>query len=342
MTTTDKDLLMKLALAVLEPRGTVPRIEHELQVLSGKVDSGGTMDFHGFKFLGERDCVAWFVANNGKIALFADAVALLRSINATVVHANDSLKSQKAAWDVEQASELEASIIASFSTTLPSILVGNKKDLSGGAYECLISYLKDYSIWHPAGPQGSSGLKTRLRDGGKSVSARLKALREILTSNTDIREMAMLLASDSLSFIYELIEFVESQYRDLTDSTTFSETSAWSLIVDCMAHIFCKLNQARALVLDAGHHEPRLYLWGCLKVWQIQERNRNNQFKDDPALTGLLVRRLMIHDGEQTLKEQLSTVTVHESRIDDMQKKMAEHHKEFVALQKPVVKVEKQ
>ena len=66
-------------------------------------------------------------------------------------------------------SDLELSICEYFSTMLPSILVGNKKETMGGAFECMLGYLKDYAVWNPCGTKALSGLKNRIRDGVKTV-----------------------------------------------------------------------------------------------------------------------------------------------------------------------------
>jgi hypothetical protein len=64
---------------------------------------------------------------------------------------------------VSMTMDLEAAIITSFSTILLSILVGNKKECSGGTFDWLKSYLKDSSVWDPAGCK--SGVSSRIREG---------------------------------------------------------------------------------------------------------------------------------------------------------------------------------
>ena len=85
---------------------------------------------------------------------------MLQSICSTHTHTHtqDYLRAQESAKNILLGSEIEASIRSSFSTVLPSIIVGNNKETTGGAYECLFRYIKDYSIWHPSGDQGYSGL----------------------------------------------------------------------------------------------------------------------------------------------------------------------------------------
>ena len=39
----------------------------------------------------------------------------------------------------------------------------------GGAFECMLGYLKDYAVWNPCGTKALSGLKNRIRDGVKTV-----------------------------------------------------------------------------------------------------------------------------------------------------------------------------
>jgi hypothetical protein len=78
MSADESELLEKLDQAVFAPSGDFAAIRHDLDGLMNKVNSGGGIEFHGFSFSCDRDCVQWYQANFGK-------VALLHSINATVV-----------------------------------------------------------------------------------------------------------------------------------------------------------------------------------------------------------------------------------------------------------------
>jgi hypothetical protein len=44
----------------------------------------------------------------------------------------------------------------------------------------------------------------------------------------------------------------------------------------------------------------------------------------------------MMHDGEPTLKQQLTQLTTHGDKIDDLYTNLGDYHKEDVALQKKV------
>jgi hypothetical protein len=74
-----------------------------------------------------------------------------------------------------------------------------------------------------------------------------------------------------------------------------------------------------------------MFLWVFLKVWEIQECYCKNQLKDNPTLTGRLVRRMMVRGGEISLKEKLKLLDSHESKLDSLTARINEYHKEAIA-----------
>jgi uncharacterized protein YneF (UPF0154 family) len=265
-----------------------------------------------------------------------DAVSILHAIGATVFHTSEATRTREAAKKIDLTSDLEASIRASFSTNLPSILVGNKKETMGGAFECLIGYLKDYTVWHPRGTNASSGLRTRIRDGVKTVMGQLQKLRNAVPKDSELKELASSLATDAQSFITKLLEFVTTQYEDLVETSTMNDSESWELVVDCVAHIFEELRNVRSEVTDAEQYNKGMFLWGMLRAWEIQERYRENQFNNDPALTGLMVRRMMVHSGKKSVKTQLALVETRDESIESLGIKLKEYHKEQVAINKKI------
>jgi hypothetical protein len=161
-TDEERSDMLKLKFDLYDPRGAFPRIVSELATISNKLESGGGVDVQGYAFSHDMDAAQWFKDHNGVIAIFVDGVSMLHAMIATVTHTAEANIAKEASKKIYMGSELEASITASFSTVLPSILVGNMKNFTGGAYECLISYVKNYSVWSPRGPEGSSGLRTRI------------------------------------------------------------------------------------------------------------------------------------------------------------------------------------
>ena len=92
--------------------------------------------------------------------------------------------------------------------------------------------------------------------------------------------------------------------------------------------------------MDAGQKLPCIFIWGFIKAWEIKECHRQNQLKDDPALTRRLVRHMLVHDGEQYFKAQLEQIDKYEEHIIYLQAKVTENHQEMIARQnqlKPIL-----
>ena len=82
-----------------------------------------------------------------------------------------------------------------------------------------------------------------------------------------------------------------------------------------------------------------MYLWVFLKAWEIQERCRDNLFKNDLSITGMMVQLIMMHDGGLTLKQQLTQLTKHRDKIDALYFRIGDYHNEDMALHKKVKEI---
>jgi len=51
-----------------------------------------------------------------------------------------------------------------------------------------------------------------------------------------------------------------------------------------------------------------MYLWGMLEAHKIQERYLENNFQDDPQLTGIMVRAVLMHGQDATIKGRLNSI----------------------------------
>lgn len=190
--------------------------------------------------------------------------------------------------DVQQkvsiSTDLEAAIITSFSTILPSILIGNKKEGTGGTFDWLKGYLKTYYvIWDPAGRK--SGISSRIKEGIKIAARRAEGLLSMTTEDPEVVKVASRFLSDSSTFVTSLCTWIEGAHRELTADTPYISEEVWDMQLECLEQIFEELHQARVAVVDAAHISQGIYLWGMLRVWQIQQRYVSNDFQDDQALT---------------------------------------------------------
>jgi hypothetical protein len=137
--------------SLYNPQGDFATLKLKAKGLQACFDSEGSIECHGVHFSSKTKMASWFEKNGLTIRIFCDAVGLLYTIQSPVIHQVEATKTMESQQKVLMTTDLEAAIITSFSTILPSILVGNKKEGSGGPFNWLKSYLKDYSFGTPQG-----------------------------------------------------------------------------------------------------------------------------------------------------------------------------------------------
>jgi hypothetical protein len=115
--------------------------------------------------------------------------------------------------------------------------------------------------------------------------------------------------------------WIKSLHRELTADTPYTSSEVWDMQLECLEQIFEELHQARVAVVDAARLSQGIYLWGMLKAWQIQQQYIRNDFQDDPALTGIFVRRVLLHGQDVSLDERLS-------KLSDGLKKAEDHNRQ--------------
>lgn len=97
---------------------------------------------------------------NNDVAIFHDLVSVLHCIGATTASHKSTLAMMKAQRDAKIGSDMEARVITSFRTNLPSILYGSSSTEPNDDFVQLASKLKSYKMWHD--DDGVSGVSQRM------------------------------------------------------------------------------------------------------------------------------------------------------------------------------------
>jgi hypothetical protein len=278
--------------------GELQALREQFVTFRDRMESGGGIECHGVKFGSKNELLAWF--DNQNIlhpAIFLDALAILSAIRAPVKHKDETTKEWESQRKIDFASDLDASMATSFETVLPSVLVGGKRATEGGGtYDWLKSYLKTFDVWKPTSGM-TTGVSHQILSGIDKVAKRAEEYRSLITDEPTVSRLAAGLVMDSVTFCHDLVMFINEQNHELTHSTAYSKEAMWVMQLECLQTIVEELSKARERVADAGRHNPAYYLWGMLRAWQIQQQYRRNHFKNDPALNGVLVRRLIMQGG---------------------------------------------
>lgn len=315
--------------ALTHPSGELQRLKSRFESLREKLDDGGGLECHGARFSSKKELAAWFDAKSLDVGVFCDAIALLHAVQAPVVFSDEAVRSMESRKKTKLQSPMEQAVITSFATVLPGILVGNAKieGVAGGVYDWLSGYLKKRSVWKPSGH--TTGVRSQILDGVSNVQRRIEQLRDTVSDDPTAHSLSVGLMGDSAQFLRELVNFVDEVYDELIADSAYSEATIWDMVVECLATIFEELAAARSCVADAANYRTGLYLWGMIKAWEVQSRLLRNKIKDDPTLTGILVRRVVLHGSDSSVKAKLAL-------IEPLQKTAKDHQGEINTLRKQI------
>jgi hypothetical protein len=323
--TAGGDDLERCKEALFGRTGELQALRDQFVTFRDRMESGGGIECHGIKFGSKNELLAWFDNQNiSQPAIFLDALAILSAIRAPVKHKDETTKEWESQRKIEFASDLDASMATSFETVLPSILVGGKRAAEGGGtYDWLKSYLKTFDVWKPTSGM-TTGVSHQILSGIDKVAKRAEEYRSLITDEPTVSRLAAGLVMDSVTFCHDLVMFINEQNHELTHGTAYSKEAVWVMQLECIQTIVEELSEARERVADAGRHNPAYYLWGMLRAWQIQQRYRRNHFKNDPALNGVLVRRLIMQGGGDGAEAKWA-------KLEALAKLVEQHHRSLTA-----------
>jgi hypothetical protein len=308
---TQQALLQQLDRQVNAAGGDLDLLKCSLETFQSQLESGGGVQCHGVDIGGYRECEAFYKSANINIGAFHDAFAMAHAIKTTVVYEADALRSREARTKVKLINPLEASTVTSFDSPVPSIIAASGKS----AHAAMSDHLKSFKDFKGSGRD--RGVGQQIKVGCKAIVERISKLRETQGTNAQARALSLGMASDARLFNEGFVRFMEELNEELTADTTYSPQEAWAVCIDCADEIWRELSAVRSAYLDAACMSKGLYLWGMLQAWKVQQRYLANDFKNDPALTGIMVRRLLLHGGDTSVKDKLTKLDSLFTKVED-------------------------
>jgi len=239
-----------------------------------------------------------------------------------VTYQDDATKDRANQTKVGFDTDLEASIITSFATVVPGLLAGKKGKAASddsSVYAVLKSALPSYDKFDP--PGSTQGLKTRMTKGAKMAQKRVEAYVAEITDNPEVSVPALGVTRDLVQFICEWTTWTSSMFRELTEDMHYSKEHVWNMLLECWAVMIEEMAAARSFVVDSARIAPSLYDFRQLKSWAIQQHFEENNFGDDLVWTGVMVRQILMHGEDATLKSRLDTLKSFQTKYNKQHQK---------------------
>ena len=195
-------------------------------------------------------------------------------------------------------------VMTSFRTVLPTAIMGpgtvKMEDEEGFS---LISRSRNYKVWHAE--DSISGRSQRILRGLPAIAKRVTFLASITMTRADVLRLSQGMTATSAAFCQALITFLDGWHLEMIMSSPFTPTEVWQFCVYILEAIFERLCTARGVIQDAAEQDPSLLIWGMLKAHAVMARLTKNDFRNDPVITGLMMRMLMTHGPHTSLQTNL-------------------------------------
>jgi hypothetical protein len=313
-----RERLTHLELSITDPRGALESLKQAVNNLEDKVDMGG-VEFEEWHFGSQSEFVQWVKRNypahdSLDYGMFMDAFSMLHGLNAGNVSQAEALKAEHDTKKVQYPSPLAARVSTAFRTNYPDVF-GTGGDPSGKSFG---SNMTTYEKWHD--PAGRSGLVTLIRERvPMECLAISNSISQELKGTPALFELAKAMLAQSRSFVLDLTRFVDDFYAEMSPPA-MTTVEAWALTKSLMVEIFSELRENRNTVEHSRVKEPILTIWGALKTHEVMKRYVDKDFRDDPALSGILVRHILKRktdtDGLDAIRAKLTNLT---SRLSAME-----------------------
>jgi hypothetical protein len=289
-----------------DPTGRVEGIARSVRDLEERFDIGG-VKFGRFQFGSMKDLVNFVRRRAPQVdySLFLDGFSILHSMDWGSVAYDTALSSEHAVAKAAYSNTAQARVATSYRTAYPDVF-GSSDDKGRTFGKAMGTYAK----WHDRETNG--GILYVIREGVKSQHRHttLSISREL--RDPDVRELAKEMLDKSREFVVDLCHFVEEFYAEMSESTAITPEEAWRLTTALIYEVFSELHTARSIVKQAKEAESLLHVWGALKTQEVMQRFVDNQFRDDSALTGILVRHIIRRkndaDGSGAMGRKITTL----------------------------------
>jgi hypothetical protein len=197
------------------------------------------------------------------------------------------LSSQHAITKAAYASTNQVRVATLYRTAYPEVFGSAEDSITVSFGSAMSSYTKRHNQDTPG------GIVNVIQAGVDNYQERTAVLITQQIGDAELHDLASLMLARSKEFITEMCHFIEEFYSEMTQSSAMCELEAWTLTASLLFEIIRERNMARSIVKQARDSKPLLHVWGVIKTHEVMERFMANHFRDNPALTGILVQHII-------------------------------------------------
>ena len=195
-----------------------------------------------------------------------------------------------------EMSELEMGAYESFDNDIPTVFLGESKEMTVITDEdkSKLANLPSFKAWHHPGRE--KGLSQQIRSSAQLVKGALhNAITDALSKHDKLYSMALEMLETSFEFVSQLSNYITNTFIDFRELEVGSEKDIWNLIVFVVEHLFkndfARARQLSITRLNAGDRDSAfVVMWCSLRSVGVAKALANVGISDSPAVSASYTR----------------------------------------------------
>ncbi|KAL7559226.1 hypothetical protein ACA910_014778 [Epithemia clementina (nom. ined.)] len=136
------------------------------------------------------------------------------------------------------------------------------------------------------------------------------SIREAVSGISNNKGYAILVQalSNTQTFVWNLVAFIDKTMEDLVGNSDFDERKAWSITTQIMSQIFSNIHEVcRTISTLLQPNNPdsvcAYVLWGVLWTQDVMQEYIDTQFQGHPSISSEYIKFLAVNSGTKTVKK---------------------------------------
>jgi hypothetical protein len=309
--------------AAMKLAAEVCRLVEDVEMLKAGAEDT-SVKFGGLGVKSLHDCQAWILDNfkPERYGLLMDPLFMLERVFGSDSPEGNLLKILESRLKLNIATGAEAAVLNALSQARPRQFHNGKVAMITERNVSRLSKLPTYKSWNSAGQGVRNHVTKQMNFIRGTVSADIaNTFGRGPFASAGAHALATMCLNGTVTFVTQLLSFVDTLYEKLHVDSRFSAAQSWSLTAQILDRICEELFAPKEGVLETmSINEPisvcSHIMWASLKTHDIMETYIESQFENHPTIAAEYVKFLATNSGHDKVDQLEAEVKAVDDRVD--------------------------
>ncbi|KAI2494741.1 hypothetical protein MHU86_19778 [Fragilaria crotonensis] len=285
------------------------------------VSEDKSVKFAGLGWRTILDCQLWIKSNfpSNRYGLIMDPLLMLdRVFGSDDVEADSQFKTLESRVKLKIATGAEAAAIKALYFKRPRLFHSGQVSMATDRHKSKLNKLPDHKVWKAGGEGVHNHIVMRLNLLHLTIS---QDIGHVLGHDPKGQLLATMCLNATVTFLTQMLAFVDSIYDKLVMASKFTAEQGWSLTMKILDRICEDLYAPKEGVVVAMNVEDPSsicahVLWSCFRTHDIMATYMDVNFENHPAISAEYVKFLATNSGFEKVERLETTVASFKSLVD--------------------------